>query len=279
MYAAVDIGGTKTLIAVFSLDGKVIEQIKFPTPTNYDDFKRDLATNVAKLTSKNFRAGAIGIRGNVDREAGLSLADDVLIWGESPIRDDCAKIFGCQFSIENDSKLAGLSEAIQVKDKYRKVLYVTISTGIGSALIVDGKIDEDTQDSEIGKSVYHYEGEIRQLEDFASGKAIVAKYGKRASDLDDEQAWKDISLNFAIGLVNATAAYQPDVIVIGGGVGSHFKKFKKPLLEAMTKIIPNEIALPPVVQAKRPEEAVIYGCYELAKYQDEIRHGKLAQRA
>ncbi len=265
MYAAVDIGGTKTLVAVFDPAGKIIEQIKFPTPVQYNDFKKELAATVAKLTTKKFISGAIGIRGNIDRHSGMSVKDDVLAWRNVPIRDDCEELFDCQFSLENDSKLAGLSEALRVQDKYQKVLYVTISTGIGSALIVNGELDKDTLDSEIGKSVYQYQGEVRQLEDFASGKAIVEKYGKRASDLDDEVAWEEISHNLAIGLINATAAFTPEVIILGGGVGSHFSKFERPLTEAIQRMMPDEINIPEIIQAQFPEEAVIYGCFELAK--------------
>lgn len=265
MYLAIDIGGTKTLAVVFDDSRTIVEQIKFPTPKNYQMFKTELLRVAAEFTTKEFTRGAIGIRGNIDREAGLSVMDDILPWGPVPVRDDCSAVFGCSFDLENDSKLAGLSEALEVKDTYHKVLYVTISTGIGTAFIVNGKLDADTQDSELGKSVYEHEGEVRQLEDFASGKAIVEKYGKRASDLNDPEAWKNISFNLAIGLINATAAFTPEVIIIGGGVGSHFNKFEKPLLEAMARIKPKEIAMPAVQQAKHPEEAVIYGCYELAK--------------
>ncbi len=268
MYAAVDIGGTKTLVAVFDNDGNIVEQVKFPTPKDYRQFKVELADTVAKLSTKEFQCGAIGIRGNINRATGLSVQDDVLAWRNVPIRDDCQSIFGCPFVLENDSKLAGLSEALRVKDTYRKALYVTVSTGIGSAFIVDGKLDEDTQDSEIGKSVYEHEGQVRQLEDFASGKAIVEKYGKRASELDDPAAWQEISHNLAIGLLNATAAFTPEVIILGGGVGSHFHKFEQPLKEAMLDMKPPEIAMPVVQQAKHPEEAVIYGCYELARSLD-----------
>lgn len=265
MYAAVDIGGTKTLVVVFDDDRNIVEQFKFPTPKDYAEFKKELASAVANFATKQFLAGGVGIRGNIDRLLGLSLLDDVLPWGTAPVRDDCSEIFGCPFVLENDSKLAGLSEALLVAGTYRKVLYVTISTGIGSAFIVDGKLDADTQDSEIGKSVYEHEGEIRQLEDFVSGRAIVEKYGKLASDLEDPVAWEEISLNLAIGLINAIAAFTPEVVVLGGGVGSHFDKFEKPLLAAIAKIRPEEIHMPALKRAEHPEEAVIYGCYELAK--------------
>ncbi len=265
MYLTIDIGGTKTLVVVFDADKNTVEQRKFPTPKDYAEFKAELANTVAEFTTKQFTLGAIGIRGNIDRDRGLSLKDDILPWGEVPVRDDCAAAFGCPFLLENDSKLAGLSEASLVKDTYRKVLYITVSTGIGSAFIVDGELDPDTQDSEIGKSAYPHDGKIMQWEDFASGRAIVEKYGKRASDLEDQEAWREISRNLAIGLVNAIAAFTPDVIILGGGVGSHYHKFEQPLQQAISEIKPDEISIPPIQQAQHPEEAVIYGCYELIK--------------
>jgi glucokinase len=58
---------------------------------------------------------------------------------------------------------------------------------------------------------------------------------------------------------------QPDLIVIGGGVGTHFEKFEKPLLNELKKY-ENPLAPTPLIRkAVHPEEAVIYGCYELAK--------------
>jgi predicted NBD/HSP70 family sugar kinase len=265
MYAAVDIGGSKTLVVAFDDERNIIEQGKFPTPKSYEEFKSQLAQTAANFQTKSFTAGGVGIRGNIDRVKGLSLLDDVLPWGKAPVRDDCSEIFGCPFVLENDSKLAGLSEATLVADKYSKVLYLTISTGIGSAFVVDGKLDPDTINSEIGKGVYEHEGKIQQWEDFASGKAIVDKYGKRASELDDPEAWSEISRNLAMGLLDAIAAFTPDVVVLGGGVGSHFKKFEKPLIDALKQVKPPEINIPPVIQATHPEEAVIYGCFELAK--------------
>jgi predicted NBD/HSP70 family sugar kinase len=225
MYAAVDVGGTKTLIAVFNNNGEIVEQLKFPTPTEYDTFKAELADSVVNLHTKQFISGAIGIRGNIDRKSGRQLFDDVLPWRKAPVRDDCAQLFGCDFALENDSKLAGLSEARLAGNLFHRVLYVTVSTGIGSAFIVDGELDEHTIDSEIGKSVYEHDGRLMQWEDFASGKAIVKKYGKRASEIEDPAAWHEIARNLAIGLINASAAYTPDLIILGGGVGTHYTKF------------------------------------------------------
>jgi predicted NBD/HSP70 family sugar kinase len=265
MYAAVDIGGTKTLVAVFGDDGIIIEQIKFPTSPDYQIFLKELADTVANLSTKKFAAGGVGIRGNIDRATGMTLMDDVLKWGHIPIKADCETTFNCPFELENDSKLAGLSEALLLKDKYRKVSYLTISTGIGSAFIVDGKLDLDTINSEVGKSIFEYDGKLQQWEDFASGRAIVAKYNKRASEIEDPETWREISKALALGVIVVIASFTPDVVVFGGGVGSHFDRFEKPLKKIIKEIMPEEIAIPPLQVAQRPEEAVIYGCLELAK--------------
>lgn len=257
------------MLAVFSDDGELVEKVKFPTAPDYSDFLRDLAASAGQITTKQFTAGGIGIRGNVDREAGLSLLDDVLFWGRVEVRDDCENIFGCRLVLENDSKLAGLSEAILIKDEFNKVLYITISTGIGSSYIIGGVLDQNTINSEIGKGVYEHEGAIQQWEDFASGKAIVAKYHKLASEIDDPVIWREISRTLALGLIDAAAAFTPEVMVFGGGVGAHFEKFKEPLLEEVAKIKPEEITFPELRKAQRPEEAVIYGCYDLARQHHE----------
>ncbi len=266
MYITVDIGGTKTLLATFSDEGQPIEQVKFPTPPVYADFKSALAQAASQLTPNQYHAGGVGVRGNIDRNAGTTLMDDVLTWGVAPVRTDCESVFGCSFVLENDSKLAGLSEAIALNGEFSKVLYITISTGIGSALIVNGVLDEDTVNSEIGKSLFEHEGSIQCWEDFASGKAIVARYGKRAGDLEDPEAWRKISQNIAIGMINAIASFTPEIIVIGGGVGSHYNaKFKQPLEDAITQLIPVELPRPVIRQALHPEEAVIYGCFAIAR--------------
>jgi predicted NBD/HSP70 family sugar kinase len=265
MYVAVDIGGTKTLIAVFDAKGAILEQVKFPTPKDYSEFKAELAKHRAMLHAQEFAQGAIGIRGNVNREKGMSLYDDILPWGEVPVRHDCEAVFGCKFVLENDSKAAGYGEALHAGNHYHKVLYLTISTGIGSAFIVDGKLDPDTVNSEIGKTLYEHEGKLQQWEDFASGKAIVAKYGQRAAEIDDYETWKEISHNLAIGLINACATYTPDLVILGGGVGTYFDKYQQTLKEAIHAMKPDELTVPEIRRAAHPEEAVIYGCYHLAK--------------
>lgn len=265
MILAIDIGGTKTLVAVFDDNKNIVEHVKFPTPKSYDEFLNNIKEISQQLETKELKTGAIGIRGLVDRENGVLINDNILRWPNAPLIKDFEDIFGCKLLLENDTKLAGLSEANTENNKeYDKVLYFTISTGIGSVLIIKGEIDKNLINSEVGKWIFEYEGKVQTWENFASGKAIVEKYGKRASELDDQKAWENITKNLALGIINASAAYIPDLIVIGGGVGEHFDKFDSRLQEWVKQLIPESVIVPKIVKAQRSEEAVIYGCLELA---------------
>lgn len=266
MYGAIDVGGTKTLIAVFDdTQNKVAEQ-KFATPKLYDDFVGELASQSSSLPQKNFKRIVAALPGKIDRKHGRGIAFGNLPWENISAQRDIERIFHAPTSLENDANLAGLSEALLVRKKYRKVVYITVSTGIGGVMIVDGKIDENTQDAEFGHMLLEHKGALRRWQEFASGKAIVARTGKKASDIPkDDTLWYGIARNIAIGLIDVVANLTPDAVIFGGGVGSHFDKFKGHLNEQM-KIYDNPmISLPVLLGAKRAEEAVIYGCYDYAK--------------
>lgn len=263
MYLAIDIGGTKTLLARMNKQGKIEESFKFPTPQNYEEFSKILAENIDKITTTTWSAVCVALPGRVDREKGVGVAFGNLPWLNVPIRDDIKKVAKCEVIIENDVKLAGLSEARLLKPKRHKAVYLTISTGISDGIIINNVIDPDLQDSEAGHMLFERDGQLVTWESFASGKAIVKRFGKLASEQNDPSVWKIIARDFAIGIIDIIANIQPDIVIIGGGVGSHFHKYEKPLMKELKKYENPMVPIPPVVAAKNPEEAVIFGCYEL----------------
>ena len=91
-----------------------------------------------------------------------------------PVADDLKDTLKCPLYLENDAKLAGLAEAYELRDKYTRVLYVTVSTGIGLGLVVDGKIDYSVHDAGGRGMLMEHDGKLMAWEEFASGKAIVA---------------------------------------------------------------------------------------------------------
>jgi len=265
MYLAIDIGGTKTLLAVLNNDGVITERVRFETPKKYDDFKRALAANVGNLSTDNFVACGVGVPGRLDPKRRVGIAMGNLPWLNVPIYEDVKRVVSCPLVIENDARLGGLSEAMMLKHKYNRVLFVTISTGIGLGLIINQTIDPGLADSEGGQVLVEHAGKMEHWEEVASGEAIVRRFGKRAHDIEDKATWKHIAHDIGLGLSDLISVIQPEVVVIGGSVGSYFDRFKEPLLEMLHRYELPITKIPPVLAAARPEDAVLYGCYDLAK--------------
>lgn len=264
MYLGIDIGGTKTLIAVLNNEGVIRESHKFPTPKVYPYFLRELSATVANLSTKEFIAAGVAAPGRIDRQHGIALAFGNLPWIDIPLKHDIKRIVHSPVVVENDANLAGLSEALLLK-QYTTVLYVTVSTGIGTGIISHQQIDPEFADSEGGKMLLEHKGRLQEWEDFASGRAIVKQFGKRASEITDEKTWRLISRNIAVGLFNLITLVQPDAVVFGGGVSTHFDQFDDYLLKELKYFETPITPIPPIYGAQRPEEAVVYGCYDLAR--------------
>jgi len=265
MYLGVDIGGTKTLVTALDKHGVIKEQIKFPTPQNYDDFGVEIKKALDSLETKDFVAGGLGMPGMLERDTGETVSFGNLPWKHVFIGHDVERIAKCPIAIENDAKLAGLSEAMLLKDRYDKVLYITVSTGIGVALTDKGKIDTSLGDSGGATLMLEHHGKLMPWEHFASGHAIVERFGKKAMDIHDEKTWKIIVHDIAKGLIELIAITEPDAIVIGGSVGTYFDRYGKLLKEELKNYHLPLMKIPPLMGAQRPEEAVIYGCYDYAK--------------
>lgn len=271
MYLAVDIGGTKTLLAVFSKGRKIIQKIRFETPPDYKDFLELLGKNIAKLSTKDFALCVVGVPGLLNRESGVAVALGNLEWSNVPIAADIEDLVAAPVIIENDSKLAGLAEALLVINDFKYVLYLTISTGIGGAVIINGVLGKHFVNSEPGHILLEHQGKLIAWEKFASGSAIFKKFGKPVAEINEPDALYSIARNIAIGLIDLIAVFTPEAIIIGGGVGSHLDKFKSRLNNQLKIYQSPLVKIPPILQAQNPEEAVLFGCYELAK----LHHEKL----
>jgi len=264
-YLGVDVGGSKTLVAVLGDEGVILEDAKFPTPKDYSEFLDNLKATVSTFKTKDFKASGVALPGVIDREKGIGIAFGNLPWKHVTVKSDIEKLTGAPVAVENDANLAGLSEAMLLKSEYKKVLYITISTGIGGGIIVNGVIDPYFANSEPGHMVLENNGSMKKWEDFASGRAIVEEYGKRAEEITDPVIWRKIAANLAQGLLDLMAILQPEVIIIGGGVGTYFDRFGKLLVEELNRYYNPLVPIPPIRPASRPELAVVYGCYDLAK--------------
>lgn len=254
------------MVAVLDGHGIITERIKFPTPGDYKEFLGKLDESVASFTTKDFLAAGVGIPvTDFDRKHGRAIAFGNLPWHNVDVQADIEKIAHCPVVVENDAKLGGLSEAMLLKNEFERVLYITISTGIGIGFVVRGAIDINVADGGGRTLLVEHRGKLVPWEDITSGRAIVKRYGKPAHDITDEATWHAIARELARGLIELIAIMQPEVIVFGGSVGTYFDRYAKFVEEELKKIETPLMQNPVLRQAQRPEEVVIFGCYDLAK--------------
>lgn len=263
-YLAIDIGATKTLFAVFDTTGRLVFEYKMATNPEYQRFKSDISAIARnQLGSYQFSSVCCAVPAWLDLKSGIALAFGNLPWQNIHIKQDLQELFSNSIIyFHNDAKLAGLSEARLLHRQYRKVLYLTISTGIGGGVIIDDVIHPDFSNFEPGQMKFQYDGKLQDWEDFASGRALHQRTGKLASEINDQAVWKDYAGLIAMGMQELLATIQPDVVVIGGGVGAHFEKFQDFLNAQLNANRNPMVPVPPIIKAQRPEEAVIYGCYD-----------------
>ena len=264
MIVAVDTGGTKTLVALMDSKGKVIREERFLTPPTTKEYTKTLREVIgARFNDPRVKALVVALPGIIRN--GVAIWCNNLGWRNFDAHGALHNILDVPVFIENDANLAGLAEAHHLSPIPRSALYVTVSTGIGTGIITDGKIDPGLRYSEGGRTLIEFDGQIREWETFASGKAIRNTYGRFAADITSKRTWHQIADRISRGFLATIPVLQPDVIIIGGSIGTYFGRFAPELEAILIEKLPSHIPCPKILQSATPEQAVIYGCYQYAK--------------
>lgn len=264
MLITIDTGGTKTLLTAFNREGKPGAEYRFPTPRDEDDYIATISTLIHEhyiLKSRPIDGIVIAVP-SIVRDNKVVYCPNIG-WENFDIAAKLRKFVGSSIPIwlENDANLAGLSETLRLAKQPRNSLYVTISTGIGTGITAEGRIDPNMSMSEGGHMLIEYDGRLRTWENFASGKSIYHTYGKYARDIHSKHVWKQIADKISRGFLVLIPVIMPDVVIVGGSIGAHFSQFKEPLKKYLADQLPDHIPVPTFYQARYPQEAVIYGCY------------------
>ncbi len=254
-----DIGGTKTRIAQ-DLGEKLGDVRIFDTQQNYEGGIEMLVKNCKELSAGNIELLVGGLPGVLnENKRSLFYAPNLEDWIGKDFVSDLENRLNSKVVVENDAALAGLGEAIFGAGRdFKIVAYITISTGIGGARIVDGKIDECVYGFEPGHQFLDIDSNI-DFEGFVSGNALAVKYGKPTEDLMDKGAWDEIAEICAKGLINTVVYWSPQVIVLGGGV-THTDMFQLPkVMDYMKKYNNFFPSLPEVKLSELQDLSGIYG--------------------
>ena len=277
LYVGLDVGGTKLLVASANREGKVVRRVREDTPLDLAEGIDALHRMIGAVVGDKAPA-AIGaaVGGPLDRERGIVSPLHQPRWRDVPLREILEERWSCPLFVEVDTDAAALGEHRFGGGTASRLLYVTLSTGIGGGFLVDGEIYRGAGGGhpEIGhQSVRlrcsHPErvececGVPDCLEALVSGNGIRRVYGKLAEDLDANE-WLEIAYHLGQGLRNLAAIYLPDEIVLGGGVamGAGAK-----LVDAAAEIMRDHLRLaaaPTVRSSRLGHDTPLMGAIALA---------------
>jgi len=242
-----DMGATKTRLA-YSVDGEIFENPEvFETPKDYEHGLKFFIEKVKSLVGDREIKKIVG---------GMSRS----VWNGEKFKTDLENEFQAQIFIENDAAMVGLGEANWGAGKgFEIVAYITVSTGVGGARIVGGKIDERAIGFEPGNLIMDINTR-KTLENMISGKALQERTGKYPKEMTDQTVWDEFAKILAFGLNNIIVEWSPNVVVLGGSMitgnpSIPIDKTEKYLKEIL-KIFPE---LPIIKKAELGDFGGLYG--------------------
>ncbi len=247
----VDLGGTSIKYAIVREDGKIVWDNKKPTEGKSTTEKVmqnivgavEEAKAVASTQQLRITGVGLGTPGLVDIDKGVVRggADNIVGWRNLPLSSMLYEATGLPAVVDNDANFMGLGEyTFGGHSKHRNVIFLTIGTGIGGAIILGGEVYRgyNYAGAELGALVMNYDNKTGFWEDFASTSAFVAKYaaqkasGTDASDINGEYIFQKYSEGELLarqvidenanligqGIASYINIFNPEKVVIGGGV-------------------------------------------------------------
>lgn len=270
MYVVVDIGGTKTRVAGSSDLAELTEAVILKTPGEYGDGLELLRGAALKAAAGDrIHAVAIGVPGVLSRDKRVLVnAPNLPIWNGATLAEDVEASLGAPVVLENDTALVGLGEATAGAGQGSAILaYVTISTGVNGARIVDGRIDRATYGFEIGEQ--YIDAGARNFEELVSGSAIARRFGVEPRALGAHHpVWDELAATTARALHNTIAHWSPDRIVMGGAMMSEIG-ISIDRVSAHLRALPRKNpSLPDVVHAKLGDYGGLWGALARLRQED-----------
>ncbi len=251
----IDLGGSK-LLAVRQRDGVIEAEQRFSAPAVPNGLSAAVIEAARHLWAEGIAAVGVGVAALVRWPAG------VLVWGphvtdtDVHLREALIEEFGVPAVVDNDANMSLYGErALGAARDYNEVVLVTLGTGIGGAVMLDGRIQRGTSFAgEWGHTLYDSGGLqcacgrrgcwetrasgpalLRLASQFVTdnpdgamagmlgGEPATAEAITRAADAGDESARAlvaQVGVHLGHGLCNLIAIFDPEVVIVGGGLGS-----------------------------------------------------------
>ena len=272
----VDLGGTNISVGVVSEELKIVGRgvvsTNAPRPADqiFDDISLaiDMAVKNAGINKEEIRSVGVGTPGTVNKSNGYIEFANNLNFKQVPAKEMLEKLLGLPVYLDNDANCAALGEAVAGVGKGSKnFVAITLGTGVGSGIIIDGKIINGANYAagEMGHMVIAVDGEHCNCgrrgcwEQYASATALIRQTKDAMKHHQDSIMWKIVEDNIektngrtafdamrqgdptgkevvdryvyyvAVGIVNIINALQPEFICLGGGIANEKETLLEPV--------------------------------------------------
>lgn len=285
----IDLGGTAIKAAVVNPKGEILYETSAPTPANEGadavigalaevaDLCKQWALN-HKIDPEGIGIGTPGIVTD-DFTTVVGAAENISGWENINVAEPLEKLTGLKTRLTNDANAMALGEATYGAAKGLKdVLFVTVGTGVGGALLIDGKLwrGHGGRGMEVGHIAVNCEGEKCAcggngcLEHYASTTALVRRYaelsGHKANghiitslflegDKNAVQSMKEHWRYLGAGIASLINIFSPQMVVIGGGISEagdfYFEGLRKEVRNKVIAACAAETVIAPALLGNR----------------------------
>jgi len=299
-YLGIEIGGTKLQLVAGDADARITERRRFTVDKARGGagIREQIAGALPELT-KLVQPAAIGVGfgGPVDSATGqICCSHQIEGWSEFPLGDWLRDLTGLPVRVDNDANTGALGEAQCGAGQGRNpVFYVTLGSGVGGGLVVDGRIYHGAKpgEAEIGHvrldragtivehrcSGWAVDRKVREAcerepqsalatlaAQFPSGQARALAPALAQGDALAAQILAEVADDLAFGLSHVTQLMHPEVIVLGGGLSLVGEPLRAAVASALQRYVMEAFAPGPrVAQADLGEDAVPVGALILAR--------------
>lgn len=288
IYIGVDLGGTKIISGAIDSQGKLLtEPVKILTEgkDTAEHIIARLCSTIDQTISQIDQAGygiagiGIGATGPLDFDKGIILeCPQLTSLHYFPLKSTIEEKYGLSVRVSNDANCLIYGEALYGKAKSASnVLGFTLGTGLGCAIVMNGKIHNGSRHAagEIWPSPYLGDGVEMVASSIGIAKMFYSKTGRdipviEIAELaykgDDAavQTWKEYGAHLAVPIAWGVNFIDPEVIILGGSIAKSYSLFEGTLKEGLEKYIcPSQDRFPRIELASLGDNAGFVGAASL----------------
>lgn len=281
MYIAIDIGGTKTHMAVFEkTKDTLIRESIIKTEQNYRK-GINLIVDTIKLMQGRSKLEGVGVSFASQIKDGVTdCTTNIPEWGERDLKKEFETLLGCPVVVVNDAACAGFAEILfGTASNINSFVKLVLGTGLGGVYFEKNSNNWRPINLEVGGMIVERNGIKHKnvktrglLEAYVGGDNVFYNYNVDLSKVEDaHKIWDTMAKYLAIGINNICVLLNPEVVYLGGGIIQ-----KRPfLVEKIAKNIPYDggfmMKLPEIKLSSIEGNASLLGAFALIKQNNETK--------